>query len=292
MPNQYVRFFKNYNLINDKIVYVKDKDFLGYDSSNSNAFQFRYWKMKEYGISDNFIVMDDDYFIGKKLKKTDFFHIVKDRVIPSIITSKILKIDKDSVQGKYLLYKNKALMSKEEQNFDLFNYSLYLTYLLIINTFKRENIFVPEFTHNAIPVNVKELKEIYDLVYKSQYKSATLDCLYRDIGYVQFQSLYTSYIFNKYQRKVREISYNYIEINNAILANYNFSLFCINKGGGKYTYLNLYKAKIVMEALFPIRSPYEINNYFISYLSYNVVYLMEKEIARYKKNLKESTKKN
>ena len=42
MPNEKVRFFKNYNLINDKRVYVKDKDFLGYDSSNNNAFQFRY----------------------------------------------------------------------------------------------------------------------------------------------------------------------------------------------------------------------------------------------------------
>ena len=58
-------------------------------------------------------------------------------------------------------------MSKEEQNSDIFNYSLYLTYLLIINTFKRENIYVPEIIHSAIPVNAKELREIYDLVYKS-----------------------------------------------------------------------------------------------------------------------------
>ena len=98
MPNEKVRFFKNYNLINDKRVYVKDKDFLGYDSSNNNAFQFRYWKMKEFGISDNFITMDEDYFIGKNLKKDDLFHIEKGKVIPS--TSKILKIDKDSVQEK------------------------------------------------------------------------------------------------------------------------------------------------------------------------------------------------
>ena len=64
MPNENVRFLKNYECIKDKIVYIKDKDILGYDSSNSLAFQFRYWKMKKFGISDNIIVMDDDCFIG------------------------------------------------------------------------------------------------------------------------------------------------------------------------------------------------------------------------------------
>ena len=73
MPNDKVRYFKDYNLIKNKIIYVKDKDLLGYDSSNSNAFQFRFWKLKKFGISDNIIVMDDDCFIGNKLEKSDFF---------------------------------------------------------------------------------------------------------------------------------------------------------------------------------------------------------------------------
>ena len=75
MPNEKVRFFKNYDLINNKIIYVKDREFLGYESSNPHAFQYRLWKMKEYGISDNFIIMDDDCFIGQPLKKSDFFYI-------------------------------------------------------------------------------------------------------------------------------------------------------------------------------------------------------------------------
>ena len=31
--------------------------------------------MKKFGISDNFIIMDDDYFIGNTLKKSDFFYV-------------------------------------------------------------------------------------------------------------------------------------------------------------------------------------------------------------------------
>ena len=88
MPNKKVLFLKNYNLIKDKIVYVNDKDFLGYDSSNSYAFQFRYWQMERFNISQNFIVMDDDYFIGKQLNKSDFFYVENGKVVPSIIANK------------------------------------------------------------------------------------------------------------------------------------------------------------------------------------------------------------
>ena len=63
MPNKKVRFFKEYKNIKNKIVYITDKNLLGYDSSNSNSFQFKVWKMKKFGISDNLIIMDDDCFI-------------------------------------------------------------------------------------------------------------------------------------------------------------------------------------------------------------------------------------
>ena len=74
MPNEKVRFFKPYEEIKDKFVYVKDKDLIGFDSSNSAIFQFNLYKLKKYGLSENFIYMDDDYFFGNELKKSDFFY--------------------------------------------------------------------------------------------------------------------------------------------------------------------------------------------------------------------------
>ena len=85
MPNKKVRFFKDYNLINDKIVYVNDKELIGFDSANIYSFQFRYHQMEHFNISENFITMDDDYFIGKPLKKTDFFYVENGKVVPAII---------------------------------------------------------------------------------------------------------------------------------------------------------------------------------------------------------------
>ena len=159
MPNEKVRYFKSYDLIRDKIVYINDKDFLGFDSSNSLAFQFRLWKMKEFGISDNFLVMDDDCFIGKPLNKSDLFYVKNNKVIPLTITSQFHEVKKSEAEAKLVSYLEIIHKLKEEQNAYVFEYSQYLTYLFIINIFQK-SIIIPKFTHNAIPVNSNELKEI------------------------------------------------------------------------------------------------------------------------------------
>ena len=76
---------------------------LGFDSSNSNAFQFRYWNMRKFGISDNIIIMDDDCFINKKLEKSDFFYVNNGKVYPLIVTSNFIKINKKDIQRALFL---------------------------------------------------------------------------------------------------------------------------------------------------------------------------------------------
>ena len=283
MPNKKVRFFKKYSLIKDKIVYVKDKDFLGYDSSNSYAFQFRYWKMKEFGISNNIIVMDDDYFIGSKLEKTDFFYIEDGKIVPFIVTSNFEMINKSYVLQKIESYSNKVRKSRLEQTGVIFQFSMFLTLSFLLDLFnisEEENIFIPKFTHNAIPINLKDLKEIYKIIYNSKFKNQTLDCLYRSNETLQFQIFVTVYTFIKYGRKVKNIPYNYIKIDRALFANYNYSLFCINKGAFHYKNIIYKKAKIVMEYLFPNPSPYEIINYNVRNLSFIVSKYLEKSIKK------------
>ena len=286
MPNEKVRYFKDYNSIKEKIVYVKDKDFLGYDSSNCNAFLFRYWKMKEFGISDNIIVMDDDCFIGNKLEKNDFFHVEEGKVVPSIITSIFFKMNKIFVQKNCQLYEKKAKMSKKEQTGDIFSYSRFLTISFILNLSNislEEDIFIPKYTHNAIPVNLREVKEIYELIYVSKYKYVTLDCLYRHFGYLQFQTFVLVYTFIKYKRKVKNITYKFIKFSKSLTSRYNYSLFCINKGPEHYSYLASYKTQIAMEYLFPNPSPYELIDYSLINISFNVAYSLDKNNKKNKK---------
>ena len=283
MPNEKVRYFKNYSLIQDKIVYVKDRDILGYDSSNARAFQFRYWKLKEYGLSDNFIAMDDDYFIGNKLSKNDFFYVKSGKVTPVIPTDNFIKLDREIIKKNFELYKPKAENSKEEQNGDIFQYSKYLTLSFIVSIFNismNKTNFIPKFTHNALPLNIHEIKEAYDIIYNSSYKYQTLDSLYRNIEGIQFQIFMLSYNFLKYDRSINNIPCKFIQLNNSILASYKYSLFCINKGAGKFTYINYNKAKIIMEYLFPFQSQYEIINYSFVNLSFNLTYSLNMELIK------------
>ena len=243
MPNKKVKFIKEYISIYDKIVYVNDKEFLGYDSSNIYAFLFRYWKMIYFNISENFIIMDDDYFIGKPLKKSDFFYVENGKVIPSIVAKEFKEETLFSSNAKHNFYKLKA-QKKKEQTTPFFMYSLYTTYLFLIKLLKK-NLIVPFFTHNAIPCNLKDLKEIYDIVYRSKYKFSTLDSLKRNFESLQFQTFYMSYTFNKYNKKVHPIPYKYIDNNYSLTANYKVSLFCINTGNDVYSNLSFKKTRII-----------------------------------------------
>lgn len=291
MPNEKVRYFKEYDLIKNKIIYVKDKDILGYDSSNSLAFQFRYYKMKNFGIADNFITMDDDYFIGSPLKKTDFFYVENNKVIPAIVTNKFMEINETTAIMKLNYYRNIISQIKNDQSSEMFEFSLYLTYFFFIKKFNK-SIIVPKYTHNAMPVNLKELKEIYELIYNSKYKLTTLDSLYRNLYSFQYQAFYFSYTFLQYNKKINNIPYKYMNNRYSIIENYNYSLLCINTGAINYSNLSFLKTKIVMEYLFPEPSPYELIDYSFSKISFDVMYTMQKKINYYIKNIRNKNKNN
>ena len=88
MPNEKVRFLKPNEEIKNKIIYIKDKDFLGFESANIHSFTFQLYKLEKFGVSKNFIYMEDDFFIGKPLKKSDFFYYDKNKkkVLPYLLT--------------------------------------------------------------------------------------------------------------------------------------------------------------------------------------------------------------
>ena len=280
MPNEKVRFLDDKNAIKERITYVKDKDLLGFDSANSLSFQFNYWKMKLFGISDNFIAMDDDCFIGKPLKKTDFFYVSNGRITPIIITNKFIKLNKIMIKNNLISLKKTINKYKKKQSSAEFKYSLYNTYLFILDLFKEARFF-PVHTHNAIPININDLKEIYDIIYDSKFKYSTLYSIYRQIDSLQFQALFLSYNYIKYKKKVKNISNKLIQNKYSLFSDYNFSLFCINTGSINYSPSSFLKTKIVMEYLFPFPNSYEINIESIAFLAYKTIFLIQIEFKNY-----------
>ena len=271
MPNEKVSYFKEIKKIKEKIVYIKDKDLIGFDSSSSLVFQFRYWKMKEFNMSDNFISMDDDCFIGRPLKKTDLFYVRDNKVVPLIITSKFLSFKEEKVKQNIYYYRKNIKKSKREQTFNQFQYSKQLTYSFIMKTLSKKKIIVPKFTHNAIPANINEIKEIYDLINESNFKNTTLYSNYRHIDSLQFQTFILGYTFIKYKKKIINVSHKLIRFENSLFSQYNYDLFCVNTNSHKNTILSKQIFKIVMENLFPKESPYEIIDYSLPSLAINII---------------------
>ena len=287
IKNKKIKYFKEYEYINKKIIYINDKEFLGNDSLNINEFEFRYWYLKKYNISNNFIVMNNNNFIGQPLQKSDFFYVEKGNVVPSIIANIFKEENIGSANREHNNYKTKAKKKNDEYRHELFMYSIYSTYIFIIRLLNK-SIIVPYYTNNAIPCNINEIKEIYNLLYNnSNYKNPILYSLKNDFKNFHFQTFYMTYTFNKYHIKVNPISYNYINNNNIIFSNYNYSLFCINIVDNDYSSLIFNKTKIVMENNFPEPTPYEIINYNeIPFIAFNIIYNMEKEIKEQKNEIK------
>lgn len=262
MPNEKVRFLKPYDEIKDKIVYVRDKDLLGFDSASSIAFEYNLWRMKKFGCCENFIYLNDDYFIGKPLRKSDFFYKENRKIVPYIIYGE------EVGYGRYNYinncYKKHFYESSDRQTFGQFLYQNLCGYMFLYKYFGRDIVAPKESLayspHNAYGQNLSESKEIYDVVQDNyEYPDSCLNAIYREKHSMTQRMIYSFYFINKYNRRINNIDSTYIDLKSAKNANFNHSLFCINTGGDySYSFTDYITARISMMRLFPKATKYEI----------------------------------
>ena len=174
MPNDKVRFLKSKEDIINKIIYIKDKDFLGFDSANIFAFTFNLYNLEKFGVSKNFIYMEDDFFIGKPLRKNDFFYYDKkdNKIYPYIITKYFYKLNVSEVIIEYnnLFKKKDSFHPHSSFGWWLSIYSTNKYFIEHYNcTLNDKNYINTSFTHNAIPENIDDLKEIYREIQNYRY---------------------------------------------------------------------------------------------------------------------------
>ena len=263
MPNEKIDFLKEKEEINDKIIYIKDSSLLGFDSGSPPAFQFNLHFLKKYNLSENFILMDDDYFISQPLKKSDFFYEEKGAVYPLLISDIYYKINSDEIQKKLLDGMNNIdeinYHSKEGFEFRKIS-TLYFLYTIFDDNYDNNILIGVGFTHNAIPLKLSDVEEVYDKI-ESDYKYSEF-CLRgkeRNIRDLQPQILFMSYAKNKYNRPVNKISYKYYDLSEVNNVNLNNQLFVINKEDKEYDN-DIYQKEIdVLNKLFPDAIKYEKN---------------------------------
>ena len=256
MPNDKVRFLKNE--INEKIIYIKDKEILGFESANSPAFGFNLFKMKKFGISQNFIYMDDDYFIGQSLKKNDFFYFDEKfgNISPYIISNKLYTINKNKIYNKYYeLIKKKDSIHPHSK--DGFNLEILCTQKFFLDNYNTSLISCRN-THNAFPENIEDLKKIFDLSKNYQYYKEMIYSKERFILSLYHQMFTNLYQLNVNYRKVNYMFYKYISIEKIKKKRLDSSLFVLNTGGNHEPLLRQKKLlKNIMEKRFPFPTIYE-----------------------------------
>ena len=258
MPNKKVRFLKSNEEIREKIIYVKDRDFLGYDSANNIAFTLNLHKMENFLISKNFIYMDDDYFIGNTLKKSDIFYFdeVDNKVYPYILTLKFNEINKTDVLQKYneMFNLRKEINPHSGKGFSL---SLLCTEKFFIENYNI-SLINTEHSHNAIALNIDDLKEIFQLIKKYKYINETLFSKQRYILRLSQQHLVNLYQLNIKHKKVHSIPHKYISIESLNKVKLFTPLYVINTGGNHIPLDRNYKLqKKIMEKRFPFSNIYE-----------------------------------
>ena len=257
MPNDKVRFFKNIEAIRDKIVYIKEKDIIGFDTANSAPLQFNLYKLEKYGISQNFIYMDDNYFIGGNLKKTDLFYYddKSKKVVPAIVNYFYYELNRKEINRNYdELFNKKDKLSPYD--FPGWRITMLASEKLILDNYNI-SIIGSDFTHNAIPLNINDLKEIYDLII-SKYKFAndTLNSLDKNVLNLQPQHLFCLYGLNIKKREVHPISYNLLQLED-LKTEYLYTKFFGLLTGGEYSEKHE-AAKMVLQSRYPEPIKYEI----------------------------------
>ena len=257
-PNDKVKYFKDPEFTSDKIAYINDYDVLGFKSISSITYEFNFWRLKDMGVSENFIYMNDDWFIGKPMKKSDFFYELNGRVVPYVNSGRVEKDQKSNIESVYrerIKHKTKDL----KQTGTDYEIQVYATYLFLYKMLGN-NISILRHTHNAIAENMSDLKELYDFVDKNyKYADACLRAYKREYESFQHQVLYSCYFYNKHHRKLKKIPYNYFDLYNAASAKLGVPMFCINTSGGvNYTQGDYVRGKIAMHTCFPKATPYEI----------------------------------
>ena len=264
MPNEKVKYFKSQEEIKDRIVYIKDKDVIGYDSADIYNFLLRLWNLSKFNVSENFIYMDDDYFIGKPLKKSDFFYYDEEqkKVLPNIVSDGLEVLNKEKIYREYNKYfeERDKINPHTAKGWKLHTLSVYK---LLFDNFP-EPLKDGGFTHNTLSMNIKDIKEIYDFV-KNKYKYAneTLNAKIRNVYDLQVQTLYNTYVLNIKKRKIHPIKRKFIELKELKKSfNLNYDLFVINTSGElKYSNSDFINLKKTLELKFNKPTPYENMSY-------------------------------
>ena len=215
--------------------------------------------MEKFNISKNFIYFEDDFFIGRELKKTDFFYYdeKEKKVFPFVINNYIREINYNQRMSMYnYLYKKRKKIKAHGR-------AGWMLSILATDKYFSEkydmNIILPAITHCAYPVNIDDLKAMYDAIQGYKYINETLHSTVRHVLTLNQPEFHNVYQLNINKRKVHKIRSLYIDMENSKMSQLYYPLFVLNTCGNNIpTKAEYQHHKAIMRKRFPNPTKYEI----------------------------------
>ena len=205
--------------------------------------------------------MEDDFFIGMPLKKSDFFYYdEKDKkVLPYVLTNKFWELNRSELTIKHNnLFNQKN--SIHPHSFLGWWLSIYNTETYFTLKYNSTTI-TTKITHNAIAENIDDLKQVFEEIQNYEFINETLFSKERNILTLNQPHFVNLFQLNIKQKKVHSIPYKYIdiELTHKNKKNLDFPLFVINTSGNHQPLVRHYLIqKAIMEKRFPLKNKYEI----------------------------------
>ena len=220
--------------------------------------------------------MEDDFFIGKSLQKSDFFYFDKKtkKIIPYLLTKFFTKMNNDEIISEYNDY-IKLKNSFHPHSKYGWRLSIFSTNKFFIERYNN-TLINTLFTHNAIAENIDDLKEVFQEIKHYQYINETLFSKERNILTLNQPHFLNIYQLNIKHKRVHSINYKYIEMELINKVKLNSPLFVINTGGNHIPLSRQYKIqKKYMEKRFPFQTLYEnkTKNIYLKKILINNIYI-------------------
>ena len=256
-----LEFLKPIEEIKNKIIYIKDKDLLGYDSDNNQAVIYNFFKLDKFGVSENFIYMENDYFIGKPLNKSHFFYYEENekKVKPCIINNFIREMNRNEIKKNF----NKYFENKENispNSLLRMKMALATTDNFFVDNYNSTKLIYTYFTKNAIPLNILDFKEISQELEKYKYLNQSLYSTEKNSLRIIVPHFYSLYYLNIKNRKVRSIPYLNIKFEKAQMYKLFIPLFSISIEGEELRTQNENNVIDIIKKKFPYPTDYEFEN--------------------------------
>ena len=207
------------------------------------------------------IYMEDDYFIGTSLKKSDFFYYDRKekKVLPYVLAQSYSELNKNQSLSSYeSVLKRKETFKPQDAN--VWYLSVLSTEKYFIETFNI-TIINTMFTHNARAQNLDDLKDMFESIQNYKYIKETLYSKTRHLLTLNQPYYDNLFQLNIKHRKVNILPFRHVEMEDASVDKLYISLFVINTCGNNRPTIEQYEnEKKVMSERFPNPIKYEIKS--------------------------------